>query len=195
MGIVSDGKNKTPVGATLTVRDMSSNEIVSTFHSDDTDGSYVVVLQPGRSYAITAEAPGYLFYSERFDVPRDAANTTIRKNIEMTRDLVRLLVYFDFDKSTLQPESKVDMERAAQWLKANPDKRVELAGHTDNIGTPEYNKRLSHERARAVMDYLVSKGISQSRMTANGYGPDQPIATNDTEEGRALNRRVEFRVK
>ncbi|MDH7516123.1 MAG: OmpA family protein [Bacteroidota bacterium] len=194
-GIVSDAKTKAPLGATLTIRNIMKNEVISTFHSDDIDGTYVVVLQPGMSYAMTAEAPGYLFYSERFDIPANAANNTVRKDILMTRELVRLLVFFDFDKATLQPESYVDLERAVSWLKTHPDVRVEVAGHTDNVGSREYNKHLSSERARTVMDYLISKGVAPSRLTANGYGPDQPIATNDTEEGRAMNRRVEFRVK
>jgi outer membrane protein OmpA-like peptidoglycan-associated protein len=195
IGQVADSKSKAPIGATLTVRDIATNEIVSSFASDDQDGNYVVILQPGRGYVITAEAAGYLFYSERFDVPADAKNSTVRKDILMTRDIVRLLVFFDFDKATLQRESFVDLDRAVQWLKANPSVKVELAGHTDNVGSREYNKRLSEERAHAVMDYLVSRGVAASRLTSGGYGMDEPIATNETEEGRAQNRRVEFRVK
>ena len=195
IGTVTDEKTKAAVGATLTVRDIKTSEVISTFHSNDQDGNYVVVLQPGKTYAITAEAPGYLFYSDRFDVPRDAINTTVRKNIEMTRDVVRLLVYFDFDKTELQSESYVDLDRAVQFLKDNPKMRGELAGHTDNVGTREYNIKLSSDRARAVMDYMVGKGVSPSRLTAKGYAFDEPVTVNDTEEGRAQNRRVEFRVK
>ena len=195
IGTVSDVKTKSAIGATLTVRDIKTNEVVSTFHSNDQDGNYIVVLQPGKSYAITSEAPGYLFYSDRFDVPRDAANTTVRKNIEMTRDMVRLLVYFDFNMAVLQEGSYVDLDRAVQFLKDNPKMRVELAGHTDNVGTREYNVKLSSDRAKAVADYLASKGVSASRLSAKGYAFDEPVTTNDTEEGRAQNRRVEFRVK
>ena len=195
MGTVSDSKTNTPIGATLTVRDIATDDVVSSFHSDDMDGNYVVVLQPGRTFVITAEAPGYLFYSDRFDVPKNASNSTVRKDIRMTREIVRLLVYFDFDKATLQKESFVDLNRAAQWLKDNPKIRVELAGHTDNVGARDYNKRLSDDRAKSVMEYLVQKGIPASRLSARGYGMDEPVDTNDTEEGRAQNRRVEFRVK
>lgn len=195
VGMVSDSKNRTPVGASLTVRDITSNSIISSFRSDDVDGNYVVVLQPGKKYVITAEAEGYLFYSDRFDVPANSPNNTVRKDITMTRDIVRLLVYFEFDKSVLQPESYVDLDRAVEWMNANPNMRVELAGHTDNVGSRDYNKKLSTDRARSVMNYLVAKGIPSSRLTAVGYGMESPIATNETEEGRAQNRRVEFRVK
>ena len=112
----------------------------------------------------------------------------------MTRDIVRLLVYFDFDKATLQSASFVDLDRAVDWLKANPTVKVELAGHTDNVGSREYNKKLSHDRAQSVREYLIGKGVSPPRLSASGYGMEQPVATNDTDEGRALNRRVEFRV-
>jgi OOP family OmpA-OmpF porin len=88
----------------------------------------------------------------------------------------------------------VDLDRAVDWLKANPTVKVELAGHTDNVGSREYNKKLSLDRAQAVLDYLVKKGISPARVTAHGYGMSEPVATNETDEGRALNRRVEFRV-
>jgi outer membrane protein OmpA-like peptidoglycan-associated protein len=194
VGTVSDSQTKTPVNATLTVRDIQNNEVLSSFESDGADGNYVVVLQPGRSYVITAEAPGYLFYSDRFDVPADSKNNSVRKDVAMTRDIVRLLVYFDFDKATLQPASTVDLNRAVDWLKANPSVKVELAGHTDNVGAKDYNHKLSHDRAQSVMDYLVSKGVSSQRVTAKGLGMVEPITTNDTEDGRAMNRRVEFRV-
>jgi outer membrane protein OmpA-like peptidoglycan-associated protein len=194
VGRVTDSRSGTPVSAALTVRDIETNEVMSTFYSDEINGDYIVVLQPGRSYVITAEAPGYLFYSDRFDVPEESTNDMIRKDIAMTRDIVRLLVYFDFDKATLQPASYVDLNRAVEWLKANATVKVELAGHTDNVGSREYNKKLSHDRAEAVRSYLVSKGVSPARLTASGYGMEQPVATNDTDEGRALNRRVEFRV-
>ncbi|MFZ1730631.1 MAG: OmpA family protein [Bacteroidota bacterium] len=194
VGIVSDSQSKTPLGATLTVRDIQSNEVLSSFQSDAVDGNYIVVLQPGKTYVITAEAPGYLFYSDRFDVPADSKNNSVRKDIPMTRDIVRMLVYFDFNQASLQPASSVDLSRAVDWLKANPTVKVELAGHTDNVGAKDYNRKLSLDRAQAVLDYLVGKGVSPPRLRAVGLGMDEPITTNETEEGRSMNRRVEFRV-
>ncbi len=194
IGNVTDGGTKVPLGASLTVRDIKTNTLVATFHSSDVDGAYVVVLQAGRTYVITAESAGYLFYSDRFEVPALTRNNTLRKDIAMSRDMVRLLVYFDFDKSTLRPDSHVDLDRAVAWLASNSSLRVEVAGHTDNVGKYDYNVRLSHDRARAVYDYLIAKDVPARQLSYKGYGPDQPISTNDSEDGRQLNRRVEFRV-
>ncbi len=194
VGTVTDSKTKAPVGAKLTVTDLRTREVVATFQSDDMDGDYVAVLQAGRNYAITAEAPGYLFYSDRFDVPRDAPNNTVRKDIALQQEAVRLLVFFDFDKSDLKDESRVDLDRAVALMSHNPNMRVEVAGHTDNVGARDYNLKLSQDRANAVKQYIVSHGIDSSRITARGYGMEAPITNNDTEETRGQNRRVEFRV-
>ena len=103
-------------------------------------------------------------------------------------------VYFDFDKSTLRPESKNELDRLVSLLEALPELKIEISGHTDNYGSRSYNKNLSESRAMAVVQYLVSAGIDAKRLTFMGYGFDQPIATNETDAGRQLNRRTEFRI-
>ena len=103
-------------------------------------------------------------------------------------------VYFDFDKATLKPEAMVVLNEAAALLDQHERVVVEVAGHTDSIGTEAYNQGLSVRRADAVKDYLVSKGVTASRLSARGYGESQPVASNDTEAGRAENRRVELIV-
>lgn len=103
-------------------------------------------------------------------------------------------VNFDFDKATLTVNAKSILDGVAAALQSRPDVEVELGGHTDGKGTESYNARLSERRARSVRDYLVSKGVAASRMTARGYGESAPVATNDTDDGRELNRRVELRV-
>ncbi|PID41601.1 MAG: hypothetical protein CR981_03110 [Proteobacteria bacterium] len=101
-------------------------------------------------------------------------------------------ILFDFDKSTIKPEYHEILARVADFMKEHPETRVTLAGHTDNIGTYEYNLKLSHRRASRVRDYLVEKeGINKERITLSGYGYGVPAASNDTAEGRALNRRVQ----
>ena len=104
-------------------------------------------------------------------------------------------VNFEFDKATLLPEAYPILSHAVETLKENPDMSVEVQGHTDNIGSDEYNQKLSVRRATTVRDYLVSKGISASRLTIVGYGETRPVADNSTAVGRAKNRRVEFMVK
>ena len=101
---------------------------------------------------------------------------------------------FDFDKDVVKPQYHNDIEKVANFLKAYPKTTGELEGHTDSIGSEEYNQGLSERRADAVRDYLTSKGVRASRLTSRGYGESRPIASNDTEEGRAENRRVEMVV-
>ncbi|MCS6799747.1 MAG: OmpA family protein [Myxococcota bacterium] len=102
-------------------------------------------------------------------------------------------ITFEFDSAVIRPESEATLQRALQILRDNPDVRVEIGGHTDNQGNPGYNRRLSEARAQSVRDWLVRHGIEAARLTVRGYGHTQPVASNDTEEGRAQNRRIEFR--
>jgi outer membrane protein OmpA-like peptidoglycan-associated protein len=104
-------------------------------------------------------------------------------------------IYFDFDQATIKPESKPALEAAARMLNENPTINVEIQGHTDSKGSDSYNLSLSDRRAASVVAYLVQNlGIDMSRLTSRGYGESMPIATNDTDAGRALNRRVEFKI-
>jgi OOP family OmpA-OmpF porin len=105
---------------------------------------------------------------------------------------VALCINFDTGKSTVKPESKPIIEQIVQMLKANPDFKISVEGHTDNVGNPESNKVLSDDRAKAVVTAIVAQGIDAKCLTAVGYGQDKPIADNKTEEGRAKNRRVEL---
>jgi outer membrane protein OmpA-like peptidoglycan-associated protein len=103
-------------------------------------------------------------------------------------------ITFAFDSAEILPASEQTLQRALQILKDNPDVRVEVAGHTDNVGNANYNRNLSRQRAGAVREWLVGQGIDGGRMTVRGYGSSQPATSNDTEEGRAQNRRIEFRT-
>ncbi len=102
-------------------------------------------------------------------------------------------IEFEYNKAEITPKSEVILNSILAALTRNPDMELEISGHTDNAGSHDYNMDLSNSRAKAVKDWLIAKGINQSRLTAQGYGPDKPIKTNDTPEGRRRNRRVEFR--
>lgn len=149
-------------------------------------------------YVITASAEGYLnttdsvyadsndkapFVKDLYLVPIEVGATVRLQNI-----------YFDFDKTTLKRESFVELNKVVDFLKTNKTVEIEISGHTDNKGSDDYNASLSQGRSQAVVDYLISQGIDTSRLTAHGYGESKPIDTNDTDEGRAINRRVEFTV-
>jgi outer membrane protein OmpA-like peptidoglycan-associated protein len=103
-------------------------------------------------------------------------------------------VFFETSKWELKPESMIELDRLVLLLKNNPEKKIEIGGHTDNVGSDEANLTLSNNRAQSVVDYLVKKGIAVNRLAAKGYGESVPIATNDTDAGRSKNRRTEFRV-
>ena len=104
-------------------------------------------------------------------------------------------VLFDFDKSTIKPEAAAILDRLVAFMNENKDKRVNLSGHTDSIGTERYNQSLSERRANSARDYLAKKGVDSSRISAQGFGETKPIADNKTKEGRAKNRRVEIKVQ
>jgi OOP family OmpA-OmpF porin len=104
-------------------------------------------------------------------------------------------VNFDFDKATIRPDAKVILDEAASQLSKNPDVRVSVEGHTDSVGKDAYNQKLSERRAASVKSYLVGKGVSDSRLSSVGYGESKPVSSNDTKDGRALNRRVELLVR
>jgi OOP family OmpA-OmpF porin len=102
-------------------------------------------------------------------------------------------VTFALDSAVIEPQSEQTLTRALQILRDNPDVRVEVGGHTDNQGNASYNRRLSDQRANAVRDWMVAHGIEAARLTARGYGHTQPVGDNNTPEGQAQNRRIEFR--
>ena len=192
-----DNATRRPVAADITVTDLSSGEVVANYRTDDRNGDYYVVLARGRRYSITAQAPDYIFYSDEYSIRPDAEGKDLKKDIPLYRTsggTTRLLVFFDFDKAELKNESKPELNRAVEFLKANPAINVEIAGHTDSVGDASYNKKLSQDRAESVRQYFIAGGIGASRIRANGYGETQPTADNSTEEGRSRNRRVEMRV-
>jgi outer membrane protein OmpA-like peptidoglycan-associated protein/Tol biopolymer transport system component len=199
-GIVSEfGSNpKKPIEANLIIKDLSNDSTIAEVMSNSVTGQYYIILTRGRNYGITAKAPGYLFYTNQFDIPADAAYKELRKDIELfplrgKRPSVRLMVFFDFDKAELRPESKTDLQNAIEFLNANPNVLVEIAGHTDKRGSDEYNDRLSQERANSVASYIIVNGkIDPERVKPVGYGKRKLIFEGDTEEIHQINRRVEM---
>ena len=196
-GTVRDAVTHKPLGAAVTISDLQTGEDVARFRSNDSTGEYFVVLQPGGRYSITADAPGYLFYSDLYEVQKQS-DVTLTHDIDLSPSLTgktRLLVFFDFNSATLKKESIPDLNRAVALLHDFPANKVTVTGYTDSIGSAEFTQKLSESRAKSVRDYIVQHGIDASRVDAVGMGELNPIATNDTEEGRALNRRVEFQLR
>ncbi|MCB2221423.1 MAG: OmpA family protein [Bacteroidetes bacterium] len=198
-GVILDEVTLTPLQATIEIIDNSKNELLASFESNSTSGAYLISLKPGKNYGITVSKPEYLFHSENFNIPEDAMARKITKDIllkklEVGSKIVLNNIFFDFNKATLTDESLAELDRVFKLLEETPKLKIEMSGHTDNIGSASYNQKLSEERAKAVVDYLVRKGISSSRLTYKGYGMTQPVASNETAEGRQQNRRTEFKV-
>ncbi len=198
-GIVSDAITKKPLDATIEIIDNKQNISIATFTSNSSSGKYLVSLPAGKNYGIAVKKDGYLFQSENFDIPASAAFQEVVKDIalksvDVGSTIVLKNIFFDLGKATLRSESTNELERLGKLLYDNPTLKIEISGHTDNKGSAELNKKLSDERAKAVVDYLISKGITGDRLTYVGYGKDQPLASNDTEEGRQQNRRTEFKI-
>jgi outer membrane protein OmpA-like peptidoglycan-associated protein len=198
-GVVTDAKTNAVLEASIDLIDNDKNEVLATFKSNSATGKYLVTLPSGKNYAIVVKKDGYLFHSENFNLPDNAdfqeftKDVALRK-IEVGSTIVLRNIFFDFDKATIRPESANELDRLIKLLNDNPTLKIELGSHTDSKGSDEYNMKLSDNRSRSVVDYLITKGISSGRLVAKGYGETKPIGTNDTDAGRQNNRRTEFKI-
>ena len=188
-----------PLEAFFTLIDLGTGDTIAQASSDKENGSFLVVLPSSENYALMADKQGYLFHSENFELDLATNKSHYTKNIELQpieagRSVVLKNVFFDTDKFDLKSASKTELNKLTDLLVANPDIKIEISGHTDNQGNAAANQILSKNRAKAVYQFLMDHGISGTRLKYKGYGQSKPIATNDTEEGRALNRRTEFIV-
>ncbi|MEW6468551.1 MAG: OmpA family protein [Bacteroidota bacterium] len=198
-GTITDALNDKPLEAEIELVDNTLNQVIATFKSNSSTGKYLVSLPAGKNYGIAVKKEGYLFHSENFDIPQTAAYQEVVKDVELKNfavgnKIILKNVFFDFDKSTLRPESYAELDRLAKLLNDYPNLKIEISGHTDSKGSDDYNLKLSQDRAAVVVGYLVSKGINKDRLKSAGYGETKPIATNDTDEGRQMNRRTEFEI-
>jgi outer membrane protein OmpA-like peptidoglycan-associated protein len=196
-GIVTDAKTNVPVSANVMVEDIKTGELIAANKSNSVTGKYLVVLPAGRTYSVSANKEGFFFYSQRFDVPTTSVFKEIKKDIplkpiEKGAKVVLNNIFFETGKATLSGESKLELERAIDLLKKNPSMMIEIGGHTDNVGDDMSNVKLSHDRAKSVRDYIVRGGIATNRLQSKGYGKMNPVADNNTEDGRQANRRTEF---
>lgn len=198
-GKVLNKETKAPLGAKITYSNLKSNSEAGIANSNPGDGSYKIILPYGVNYGFSANKEKFFPISQNLDL------TKIEKYTEIERDLylsplkvgeaIRLNnIFFDYNKSTLLPESYVELDQLFRLLNTKPKINIEIGGHTDNKGTESYNMTLSKNRVGAVVKYLLKKGIAQKRVIAKAYGETKPIADNSTAEGREINRRVEFKV-
>ncbi|MCW3074429.1 MAG: flagellar motor protein MotB [Flaviaesturariibacter sp.] len=197
-GKVFDQRTNAGLPSSVELVDIATNQTFSKVQTDET-GNYLITLPLGKDYAFNVTRKGYLFYSDRFLLRNKTPDSTYQKNIplqpiEVNAAVVLRNIFFDVKKYEIKPESGAELDRVAQFLKDNPTVRLQIEGHTDNVGSAVDNQKLSEQRARSVVNYLIYKGIKDTRLVPKGFGATQAIADNKTEEGRAQNRRTEAKV-
>ncbi|MCR5697293.1 MAG: OmpA family protein [Marinilabiliaceae bacterium] len=199
-GHVFNAKTQKPIGAELELIDLATGKLQTHAYSSSASGSYIVNLPTGRDYALIVSHEGYLFFSQNFSTSNisDPSQTIILdvplSPIVKDEKITLRNIFFDTDSDVLKEESFIELGRIVEFMKKNPKIHIEIGGHTDNVGSAEYNLKLSQARATSTKNYIVEHGIDANRITCKGYGLTQPIAKNTTEQGRALNRRIEAKV-
>ena len=197
-GKVYDAKTKSGIPSSVELIDLSTKNLVSKLQTDE-EGNYLITLPVGKSYAFNVNRKGYLFYSENFRLKADIADSFYIADIglepiSLNASILLKNIFFDSKQTAINPDSQSELDKLVQLLNDNPKLRIEIRGHTDNIGQPADNLKLSTGRALSVVNYLLEKGIASPRLTYKGFGETKPISTNDTEDGRARNRRTELSV-
>lgn len=192
------GDADTTVMAGLSFMNPETGEVVARAMTG-TDGYYRARIPEPRMYGVEINATGYLYYLDILDLsglnPDDPAQRDFYlQRIEVGTKVVLDNIYFETGKSVLTVASYESLDQVARFLENNESVRLEISGHTDNTGSLRVNTRLSEARAKAVVDYLVGRGIDAGRLEYKGYADTQPVSSNDTPEGREMNRRVEFKV-
>lgn len=199
-GIVQDAVSLKPLETTIELIDLERNQVITSTISDPMTGEFLACILTGTNVMMNVSHPYYPFYSENFQIeksysePEPYVKNILLKKPEIGTTFVLRNIFFDFDKSDLLPASFVELDNLIDYLRKNRAIIIEIGGHTDNQGTTEYNDKLSLERAKAVYDFLIQKGIAPERLSYKGYGEHFPVESNDTEVGRAANRRTEFKI-
>ncbi len=198
-GVVLDEETKLPLFAEMELADNQTGEILAEFESNQRSGKFLISLPSGKNYGIAVKAESYLFHSENFLIPegslyREYDLEIYMKKIEVGKKIVLKNIFFETRSSILSPASKTEVDRIAKIMIDNPTLRIEISGHTDNVGDDNYNQNLSEKRAKSVVNALIKLGIGTSRLEYRGYGEHDPVASNLDDEGRAENRRTEFKV-
>lgn len=197
-GVVIDSLSRKAIAANVEIRNQSG-ELLQLVDSDPSTGEFLLGL-PGRNiFSFIVRHPGYLFYSEYFDLMDGQyaeSQPVVISLMPIRKGDVKILqqVYFDFDSAELRPESLGEIQQVYQMMMENPDISILITGYTDARGTEEYNYRLSKGRAEAISLALVNEGIESYRLQARGVGSSEPVSENDSEKGRALNRRTEIKI-
>jgi outer membrane protein OmpA-like peptidoglycan-associated protein len=194
-GNLVDDANGNKIKGAVEITDLTTAKLVFADQCSD----FIIPLKLGGNYAFSVRSNGYVYFSQNFmpdsgSIDKPYEITARLKKYKTGEVTVLRNTFFDSDKTALKPESKTELDKVAEMLNEQNTMRIEISGHTDNTGKPDYNLRLSQGRAESVKAYLIAKGISAGRIETRGYGDTKPVAGNDTVEGKALNRRTEMKI-
>jgi len=198
-GNVKDKETGKPLSASIKVVNLQSKQNQFNDFTNEATGAFLAVMPAGHSYLLNAEAEGYLFYSDNFELNNGSSLKPYELNIFLEKikpgvNIVLRNIFFDTNKYELLPSSVTELNLLTDLLQHNKGLRIEIQGHTDNIGNKVQNMKLSELRAKSVYDFLIMHQITKERLLYKGYGEDKPLATNETEAGRKQNRRTSFVV-
>jgi hypothetical protein len=199
-GKVYDKETGKPLEASFELIDIKLDSTIIEAVSDRQNGEFLVCLPSDRNYALNVSCKGYLFYSDNFPFSeiKSRMDPLVKdiplEPIAVGNSMTLRNIFFDTDQFLLKSTSYAELGKLVAFLTDNPSLRIEIEGHTDNEGTESYNLELSMKRAQSVYEYLLDHNISASRLSFKGYGESRPVSSNDTEEGRAFNRRTEIRI-
>ncbi len=204
-GKLLDAKTGKPIGAKIVYERLSDGKVLGEIFSKPETGEYELHLPAGHLYGVRAEAKDHISSSQNIDL-RDVKDAGVVKFQDITLEPIEIApidtgvtitlnnIFFDFDRSTLRPESFPELNRLTTMMADRPSLEVEVSGHADATGTAEYNMGLSRRRAQSVVNYLVKQGTQEERIKVSYFGESKPVAANATLEGRRKNRRVEFSI-
>ncbi|NUM31619.1 MAG: PD40 domain-containing protein [Bacteroidetes bacterium] len=198
-GKVYDEETGQPIQTLVELTELSKNKIAAFCKSNLKTGNFLLVISGNKNYGLNVNAPGYLIFSENFSIRENPSSNPYLidvplKKIKPGKTFQLYNILFDINKSDLKTESSAELEKLYNLVNSNPKIKIEIGGHTDNSGSESLNLPLSQNRAKAVYDWLVTKGISKDRMTFKGYGSSVPLMSNDTPEGKRKNRRTEIKI-
>jgi outer membrane protein OmpA-like peptidoglycan-associated protein len=198
-GVVTDAETGNPLKAQIEVVDLDSNFIMGRFNNDYKTGEYLISLPNGKNYGTVIYSNGYLFESFNFDLTDTLGYSEVRRDVKLKQvkagsEITLNNIFFKIGSVALAETSINELNRLKKLMETYPNLKVELAGHCDNIGSEAYNMVLSQKRADTVKDFFVKQNFNPDRFVAKGYGFSRPKATNETPEGRALNRRIEMLI-
>lgn len=189
----SDDETGNSLGLEIVVYNVTRNEKTK---RQVKDGSIRLELRDGEVYEISTSAQGYSYYTADLDLSKEEEIKEVKAELKAVENISIVLdnITFEYNSYSLNAISYKELNRLVSYLEENDDYKVEVSAHTDDSGSPDYNLKLSNLRANSVLQYLEDKSIERTRLEARGYGESAPRHPNDTEENRAKNRRVEFKI-